>query len=70
MHSQLSAEKTPTAHKAYPLMIQLITKWEEYLDDPKFAPMKTALETGLANVNKWYWTVKDTMMYFIMHGKL
>jgi hypothetical protein len=51
-------------------MIQLITKWEEYLDDPKFAPVMTALEAGLANVNKWYQTVKDTMMYFITHGKL
>jgi len=67
MHSQLSAEMKPTVHKVYPLIIQLTTKWEEYADDPKFATIKDALEAGLANTNKWYWTVKDTMMYFIMH---
>jgi len=68
MHTQLSAEKTPTAHKVYALIIQLTTKWEEYADDPKFAPVKDALEAGLTNTNKWYRTVKDTMMYFITHG--
>ena len=68
MHTQLSTEKTPTAHKVYLLIIQLTTKWEEYADDPKFAPVKDALEASLANANKWYRTVKDTMMYFIMHG--
>jgi len=68
MHSQLSVEKTLTAHKVYLLIIQLTTKWEEYLNDAKFVPVKEALEAGLANANKWYQTVKDTMMYFIMHG--
>jgi len=68
MHSQLSVEKTLTAHKVYLLIIQLTTKWEEYLDDPKFVPIKEALEAGLANANKWYRTVKDTMMYFVTHG--
>jgi len=68
MHSQLSAEKTPTADVVYPLIIQLTTKWEDYADDPKFAPVKDALEASLANTNKWYRTVKDTMIYFIMHG--
>ena len=34
-----------------------------------FAPIKDALEAGLANVNKWYQIMKDTMMYFIKHGK-
>jgi len=70
MHSQLSAEKTPTLHKVYLLIIQLTTKWEEYADDPKFAPVKDVLEASLTNTNKWYWTVKDTMMYFIMHSTL
>ena len=69
MHSQLTAEKTPTAHTVYPLIIQLTMKWEEYADDPKFFPVKDALEASLANENKWYQTVKHTMMYFIMDGK-
>jgi hypothetical protein len=49
MHSQLLAKKTPTTYKAYPLIIQLITKWEEYHNDPKFAPVKITLEAGFAN---------------------
>jgi hypothetical protein len=69
-HSQLSAEKTATAHKVYPLIIQLITKWEEYLKDPEFAPVHKALEAGLANVDTWYRTTKDTMMYFITHSNI
>ena len=52
MHSQISAEKTPTAHNVYPLIIQLTTKWEEYADDPKFSPVKEALEASLENANK------------------
>ena len=69
-HSQLSAEKMATAHKVYPLIIQLITKWEEYLKDPEFSPVHEALEAGLANIDKWYRTTKDTMMYFITHGNI
>src|SRR5437660_538759 len=48
-HSQLSVEKTATAHKVYLLIIQLITKWEEYLEDPEFAPVHKALKAGLVN---------------------
>jgi len=69
-HSQLSAENMATAHKVYPLIIQLITKWEEYLKDSEFALVYKALEAGLANIDKWYWTIKDTMMYFITHSNI
>jgi len=69
-HSQLLAEKMATAHKVYPLIIQLITRWEGYLKDPEFAPVHKALEAGLANADKLYQTTKDTMMYFITHGNI
>jgi len=52
MHSQLSAEKTPTVYKVYPLIIQLTTKLEEYTDEPKFSPVKDALEAGISNTKQ------------------
>ncbi|KAM6489863.1 Ribonuclease H-like domain containing protein [Amanita muscaria] len=67
MHSQLSAEKTPTCHKVYPLIIQLIAEWEEYQDDPEYDLVKHALKVGLANIKKWYQTTKGSLMYFITH---
>ena len=70
MHSQLSEKQMSTAHKVYPLIIQLTTKWEEYIDESQFSPVKEALGANFANAKKCYWTVKDTMMYFIMHGML
>ena len=68
MHSQLSAEKTPTCHKVYLLIIQLISKWEEYRDDSEYQLVEHALGIGLANIKKWYQTMMGSSMYFITHG--
>ena len=47
----------------------LQTRWEELLEDPRYAPVHDALTAGLKNAKKWYRKADDTSIYFISHGK-
>lgn len=67
MHGELSAFKTPTIHKVFPLLEKLQSDWEDLLNDDEYEPVHHAIETGLKNVQKWYKETNDTSMYFISH---
>lgn len=70
VHSDLAAEKVPTAQNVYPHLERLQSEWEERLDDPKYKPVHHALEAGLKNMLKWYRAVDDTSIYFVAHGRI
>ena len=58
----------PTCYKVYPLIERLQSQWEQLRDNPKYEPVKHALEAGLKNMSKWYRKTDDTSIYFISHG--
>ena len=68
LHSELSAEKMPTCHKVYPLVIHLLVSWTELKNDPGYDIVRTALDAGIKNMKKWYQSVHATPIYFITHG--
>ncbi|KAF5331561.1 hypothetical protein D9611_007605 [Ephemerocybe angulata] len=67
MHSQLSADRTPTLQRVYPVLESLMSQWETMAKDPEFSPIKEAIEAGLANLVKWYKSTDNTALYFIAH---
>ncbi|KAM6502733.1 hypothetical protein JOM56_002710 [Amanita muscaria] len=67
MHGELSAFKTPTIHKVFPLLEKLQSDWKDLLIDDEYEPVHHAIEAGLKNVQKWYKETNDTSMYFISH---
>jgi hypothetical protein len=68
-HGELSAEKAPTCYKVFPLLEMLQSKWEELLENERYAYVHEALAAGLANMAKWYRKADDTSIYFISHGE-
>ncbi|KAM6498413.1 Ribonuclease H-like domain containing protein [Amanita muscaria] len=66
-HGELSANKTATCHKVFPLLEILQSRWETLCKDDAYAPVKHALEAGLKNMQKWYRKTDDTSIYFISH---
>ena len=68
IRGELSAEKTPTIQKVFPLLEKLRFQWQELRDNPRYAPIKDALEAGLANMEKWFRAAGDSPIYFIAHG--
>ena len=54
-----------TCYKVYPLIERLQSQWEQLHNNPKYVPVKHALEAGLKNMSKWYHKTDDTSIYFI-----
>ena len=46
----------------------LMSEWEELLEDEEYAPVHTALQAGIALLEKYYRRADDTDVYFIGHG--
>ncbi|SJL09148.1 uncharacterized protein ARMOST_12524 [Armillaria ostoyae] len=64
-HSELSAEKTLTCQRVYPVIEQLQSQWEALTIDLKFDLVLPALEAGLKNMKKWYRATERTSIYFV-----
>ena len=69
-HGELSAHKTPTIHKVFPLLEKVQSRWEAFCNTPEYAPVKHALDAGLENMRKWYRKTDDTSIYFVSHGNV
>jgi hypothetical protein len=67
MHSQLSADRSPTLHFVYPILENLMLRWEKMAKSSEFQPIKHAIEAGLENLIKWYKYTDDSPVYFIAH---
>ena len=46
----------------------LRTSWEVFASTRKFAPVKDAIEAGLAKVGKWYKDIRKNDMVFVCLG--
>lgn len=68
-HGDLSAEKSPTCYKVFPLVEMLQSKWDDLLENEQYEPVHEALAAGLKNMAKWYRKADDTSIYFISHGE-
>ncbi|KIL54112.1 hypothetical protein M378DRAFT_182656 [Amanita muscaria Koide BX008] len=66
-HGELSANKTPTCQKVFPVLERLQSAWEDLLDKHEYEPVHDALAVGLRNMQKWYRKTDDTSIYFISH---
>lgn len=67
LHADLSAQKSPTLQRVYPLIEKLMSQWEQMAKKPKYAPLKHAIQAGLENMYKWYRKTDDSSAYFIAH---
>jgi hypothetical protein len=69
-HNELSNEELATCTRVLPMLELLISKWEDLLTNPEYLPVHSALEAGIALLEKYYWQADDTDAYFIAHGTL
>lgn len=70
LQPELSAHKSPTLHRVFPLIEKLMMHWENMAAQDKFEPIKDAIEAGLRNIVKWYWRTDETSIYFVAHGSV
>jgi hypothetical protein len=63
-----SAEKCPTLWRALPAIEELQTAWEAKRDNPRFATYQTAIEDGLAKLNKYYSRFDEKPSYILTLG--
>ena len=70
VHRELSAEKTPTCHKVFPLLEKIQTEWEDLHDNPWYHPVQDAIQAGLDIMEKWYQKTDDTSIYFVSHSNV
>ena len=68
IHGELSANKTPTIHKVFPLLEKVQSDWESRSNNRMYKLVKPALDAGLKNMSKWYRKTDDMSIYFISHG--
>ena len=68
IHGELSANKTPTIHKVFPLLEKVQSDWESRSNNRMYKLVKPALDARLRNMSKWYRKTDDTSIYFISHG--
>ncbi len=65
-----SAEKRPTLWRALPLIEELQTAWERKRDNPRFARYRSAINDGLAKLNKYYSRFDEKPAYIIALGNV
>jgi hypothetical protein len=65
-----SAEKQPTLWRALPAIEELQTDWEAKRDNPRFAVYRTAINDGLAKLNKYYSRFDEKPAYILALGTL
>jgi hypothetical protein len=63
-----SAEKRPTLWRALPAIEELQTAWENKRDNPKYATYQTAINDGLAKLNKYYSRFDEKPAYVLALG--
>ncbi|PPR02389.1 hypothetical protein CVT24_002051 [Panaeolus cyanescens] len=67
MHAQLASQSQPTLQHVYPLLEKLMSDWDDMINDPKYAPIKHAIQAGVDNMVKWYRKTDESSIYFIAH---
>jgi hypothetical protein len=63
-----SAEKRPMLWRALPAIEELQTAWESKRDNPKFGTYRTAINDGLAKLNKYYSRFDEKPAYILALG--
>ena len=63
-----SAEKQPTLWRALPAIEELQTAWEAKHDNSKYATYRTAINDGLAKLNKYYSRYDEKPAYILVLG--
>lgn len=67
--AKLSAKKTPTCYKVFPLVKKLQSEWEDLFKNRQYSSVYKALEAGLKNTVEWYRKADDTLIYFISYSE-
>lgn len=60
-----SSEDKPSLYKIIPRLEQLLTSWEDKLEDDCFAPYHEALSQGLAKIRKYYNKLDEKHVYVL-----
>jgi len=69
IQQMFSAEKRPTLWQALPAIKELQTAWEAKHDNPRYATYRTAINNGLAKLNKYYSRFDEKPAYILALGK-
>lgn len=64
-HQLFSADKVPTIHRVIPALESLCTKWENKLDDAKYALFHSAIRRGLDKLGKYYTKLDNSEVYVL-----
>ncbi|THG98389.1 hypothetical protein EW026_g3789 [Hermanssonia centrifuga] len=64
-HQSFSSETCPTVWQTIPTLECLQRRWEIMADTPKFAPVQSAIQAGLAKLQKWYMAIDQTDIYYV-----
>ena len=67
-HQSFSSSCDPTVWRAIPVLEFLQEAWMAMSAHPKFADISDAIDTRPENLNKWYWKIDNTDVYFICLG--
>jgi hypothetical protein len=63
-----SAEKRPTLWRALPAIEELQTAWEAKRDNQRYVTYQTAIDDGLAKLNKYYSRFDEKPAYILALG--
>ena len=69
MEHCFSSEQLPTLWRALPAIESLQTAWEAKRDDPHFAIYYSAINDGLAKLQKYYSRFDEKPSYVLALGK-
>jgi hypothetical protein len=64
-----SAEKRPALWQVLPAIEEFQTAWEAKHNNPKYATYRTAINDGLAKLNKYYSRFDEKPSYILALGK-
>jgi hypothetical protein len=63
-----SSETHPTVGRTLPVLEYLLVNWNNMSKLPKFAPVKSGLEKGIAKIEKWHKATSQTDIAFTCLG--
>lgn len=64
-----SMSRHPSVWRTIPVLEFLRESWTNLANHPSFSPeIRSAINAGLENVDKWYQKTDDTDMYFVCLG--
>jgi hypothetical protein len=69
IQQHFSAEKHLTLWRALPAIEELQTAWEAKCDNPRSSKYRTAINDGLAKLNKYYSQFDEKPAYILALGK-